>query len=344
MATVNIQPTIGTFFIAAITDVGLLGIATMQCFRYFLNFPDDPLLMKLVVAFVWVLEFLKSTLAINGAYDTAVVHWGVINNQFQQEPQGMPYSNHRGYLLSLMIRKSIMIFTPFIILVVHLFFIHRVWLIPGVVLGRKFLVPICLLVLTVACFALGVGAYAESILATQYEDADFTLTDRLTMASLGCALLVDWSVTGCLVFLFKEQRSSFNKTQRLMKKLIFYTVNIGLLTSICDLVVLILLNINFHPFDALYSIAVFEVLGNLYSNSLLAWLNSRTILSDELNRTRDLEHTSIAFRARDQFSTTQVSDTTPHRTTSNVSQVVFATQAYPVTKNKASLRAESDSE
>lgn len=113
----------------------------------------------------------------------------------------MPYSNHLGYLLSLMIRKSIMIFTvriaslrlspthliiqPFIILVVHLFFIHRVWLsqclfrckfackliVSGVVLGRKFLVPICLvsgiwycprliaeasrtyqLVLTVACF------------------------------------------------------------------------------------------------------------------------------------------------------------------------------------------------
>ncbi|EKM78888.1 hypothetical protein AGABI1DRAFT_107339 [Agaricus bisporus var. burnettii JB137-S8] len=329
MATVNIQPTIGTFFIAAITDVGLLGIATMQCFRYFLNFPDDPLLMKLVVAFVWVLEFLKSTLAINGAYDTAVVHWGDAIDLSNPNWQVyltilvcMPYSNHRGYLLSLMIRKSIMIFTS----------VAHAWGSSWEEIFGPYL------------SALGVGAYAESILATQYEDADFTLTDRLTMASLGCALLVDWSVTGCLVFLFKEQRSSFNKTQRLMKKLIFYTVNIGLLTSICDLVVLILLNINFHPFDALYSIAVFEVLGNLYSNSLLAWLNSRTILSDELNRTRDLEHTSIAFRARDQFSTTQVSDTTPHRTTSNVSQVVFATQAYPVTKNKASLRAESDSE
>ncbi|XP_006459534.1 hypothetical protein AGABI2DRAFT_116497 [Agaricus bisporus var. bisporus H97] len=333
MATVNIQPTIGTFFIAAITDVGLLGIATMQCFRYFLNFPDDPLLMKLVVAFVWVLEFLKSTLAINGAYDTAVVHWGVINNQFQQEPQ-VDYDFYTFYH-----SRCTPIFHPQM---------------SGVVLGRKFLVPICLLVLTVACFALGVGAYAESILATQYEDADFTLTDRLTMASLGCALLVDWSVTGCLVFLFKEQRSSFNKFNPAtheeadflysQHRIAYKSWVLRRGESICDLVVLILLNINFHPFDALYSIAVFEVLGNLYSNSLLAWLNSRTILSDELNRTRDLDHTSIAFRARDHFSTTQVSDTTPHRTTSNVSQVVFATQAYPVTKNKASLRAESDSE
>jgi len=67
MALVNLQPTIGTFFIAAITDVGcvkltslpflcvtervvrLLGILTLQSFRYFLNFPDDHILVKFVV-------------------------------------------------------------------------------------------------------------------------------------------------------------------------------------------------------------------------------------------------------------------------------------------------------
>ncbi|KAJ3569455.1 hypothetical protein NP233_g5037 [Leucocoprinus birnbaumii] len=159
-------------------------------------------------------------------------------------------------------------------LVVHGFFISKVWQSKtGSIISAR------------GDFAMGTAAYVTATMSSDYEDILRGTPSRFATAALGCAVGADWLITGSLVKFFKESKSQFPRTSHLLRKLIFYAVNMGLLTSLADVVVLILSNV---PWPSLnfYQLAVFEVVGNLYANSLLACLNARDMVSEELELER----------------------------------------------------------
>ncbi|KAF8881875.1 hypothetical protein BD779DRAFT_1544613 [Infundibulicybe gibba] len=68
----------------------------------------------------------------------------------------------------------------------------------------------------------------------------------------------------------------------MINRLVFYAINVGILISATDLVVLALSSSGPHFSTVnLYYLALFEIVGNLYANSLLASLNARTSLRQQ---------------------------------------------------------------
>ncbi|KAF5350621.1 hypothetical protein D9756_008619 [Leucocoprinus leucothites] len=131
-----------------------------------------------------------------------------------------------------------------------------------------------------------VGAVASvGTLSSDYEQILRGTASKFATAALACAVGADWLITGSLVKFFRDSQNEYPKTNQLLKKLIFYSVNMGLLTSLADVVVLVLANVPW-SFLNFYQLTVFEIVGNLYANSFLACLNARDMVSEELQMER----------------------------------------------------------
>ncbi|KAL9713310.1 hypothetical protein Ac2012v2_002915 [Leucoagaricus gongylophorus] len=82
----------------------------------------------------------------------------------------------------------------------------------------------------------------------------------------------DLVIAASLCVILHQSRTGFKRSDTMIKKLIIYSVNTGLLTSLCAVASLISIVFAGHTF--LY-IMFFFCIGRLYSNSLLGALNSR---------------------------------------------------------------------
>ncbi|KAJ3502568.1 hypothetical protein NLJ89_g8830 [Agrocybe chaxingu] len=96
--------------------------------------------------------------------------------------------------------------------------------------------------------------------------------------SLGADILIASSIT----FLLMKGRNNTSQTDDILRKLITYTINTGLLTVICTLMTLILAQAYSHTF---YDTIFYFPLSKCYVNSALAFLNTR----DSLRADGDME-------------------------------------------------------
>ncbi|KAG7451139.1 uncharacterized protein BT62DRAFT_1071734 [Guyanagaster necrorhizus] len=106
------------------------------------------------------------------------------------------------------------------------------------------------------------------------------------------AILSDILIAIGLCLLLERSRTDFANTNYLIKTLIGYAITRCLLTSLMAVVEVIVFVTKPNSF---YSFAIDFVIGKLWSNSLLASLNSRRSLRDTFNR-KDSGSMSIGFR------------------------------------------------
>ncbi|KAL4075443.1 hypothetical protein J3A83DRAFT_4369599 [Scleroderma citrinum] len=85
----------------------------------------------------------------------------------------------------------------------------------------------------------------------------------------------DIMIMGCLCYLLQKYRTGFRRSDAIITRLIIFSVNTGLLTSI--LAIASLITISLWPDDFIY-IAFYFCLGRMYCNTLLATLNVRQII------------------------------------------------------------------
>ncbi|KAF9058409.1 hypothetical protein BDP27DRAFT_380167 [Rhodocollybia butyracea] len=90
-------------------------------------------------------------------------------------------------------------------------------------------------------------------------------------------LPVDFAIAGSLCILLYKRRTGFRRTKTLINTLILYAVNRCIFTSVVALVEALAVGIA--PDSYWYSAAEY-VIGQLYTNSLLAMLNSQDSISD----------------------------------------------------------------
>ncbi|KAK0448158.1 hypothetical protein EV421DRAFT_1924255 [Armillaria borealis] len=95
------------------------------------------------------------------------------------------------------------------------------------------------------------------------------------------AILSDLLIALGLCLLLQRSRTNFANTNYIIKTLVGYAITRCLLTSIMTVVEVVLIA---QPQTPFYSFAVDFVIGKLWSNSLLASLNSRRSLRDTFNR------------------------------------------------------------
>ncbi|KAJ7683932.1 hypothetical protein B0H14DRAFT_912656 [Mycena olivaceomarginata] len=258
VASFNLDTTIGVFQIGVLVSYVLFGVMMTQMYIYYTRFPDDSLKLKVLVAFVWVGEIAHALCVGHTLYV-----WTISDYAHPPDP------------LLAAVPKSLdiaILFTGGIILCVQGFFAFRIYR-----FSRKISIPI---IISILAFLRLVGAallFAES---WQMKSLDGYIAQWQWLANCGWSVSAanDLTITVTLVFLLYRERDNVHKrTAAMVDKLILWTLETGFLTSvgaIVELACFIAMDKNF------IWLAFYVVSPRLYSNSLLASLNSRVTLRE----------------------------------------------------------------
>jgi len=97
----------------------------------------------------------------------------------------------------------------------------------------------------------------------------------LLYTALASGVFGDVLITTSICVLLNHNRSGFKSSDSLINTLMVYTINTGLVTSLCAMACLVSFAIWPHTF---IFVAIYFVLGKLYVNTILAVLNTRSFL------------------------------------------------------------------
>jgi len=243
---------IGVFF-----SLVLFGIVVMQGYVYFHNCRSDRAGLKLLVGSLLFFELCHSVASCHAIYYFTVVLAGI--------PELKKAAN--SYSLSLT-----PVFETIITALVQGFFAYRIRLLSG----RLHISLVC----WVLCFLRFVGGIAmatEGFLDIPKEPDYFHLQDTygwLITSALNVGVVLDLLITVSLCFYIRQLYTPYNlpKSEELIHRLITWTIQTGLITSLTSVAVVISFQTMKHNFVWL---ALYTFLAKLYSNSLLVSLNSR---------------------------------------------------------------------
>ncbi|KAF9459322.1 hypothetical protein BDZ94DRAFT_1300644 [Collybia nuda] len=249
-ATLDLSNTLGALLIGTIISTLLFGVTCLQTFYYFQNHGSDRLLIKLLITILLVSETLHTV------FSTYSIYYYVIVNY--DNPVTLLDSNWS--ISAEFAQSSVAVFA------VHIFYTRRVYYV------SKKNVP-----LAATIFALALVHFGTHIVLTVkcFQIHLFKLSSRV-VPYLGTSLLLaaatDIAIVASLSFYLHKNRSGVQNTDTLVNRLILHAVSNGILTSVLDVLVFIFALL--YPQNMIY-IALYQVISNLYVNSVLATLNSR---------------------------------------------------------------------
>ncbi|KDR69561.1 hypothetical protein GALMADRAFT_145313 [Galerina marginata CBS 339.88] len=254
MPTLDLNDTFGALLIGVVLSAGLFGVTCSQVFYYSQNYASDGILIKGAVATLLILEGLHSAFSIHAIY-----YYTILN-----------YLNPLALIQATWSAIMTLGISSLIILVVHLFYVRRVYHV-----SRKN-IPLVTLLAALSLGHFGTGI-AVTVRAFQLEFfAAFSRSSRIVAASLSLAVATDILTAASLSYYLHTSRSGIERTDTLINKLMAYAINNGILTSLFDIIVLTFDTVE--PNNLIF-LAIFQVVGNLYTNSMMATLNSRHSLS-----------------------------------------------------------------
>ncbi|KDR70469.1 hypothetical protein GALMADRAFT_144753 [Galerina marginata CBS 339.88] len=258
--------TFGAYTIATFVTAVFLMESMDQAWHYFNTYSDRPIIKYTVGALV-ALEMLHLAVSIHALYFFLITNYlnplALLQNVWSLNVYSLivlPLS-----WTMLMDYTKDYIRHHLIVLLVHLSYAMRIYHVSG----KKKVIALAIGFVSLIHCALGwvVVAVLQN-LAFQRP----VLSEMLTKAVLASAIPIDVIIAYTLCYYLHTNRSGMKQTDRLINRLMMYTINCGVLTSILDIVTLALLIAR--PMDLLF-FAVSQVLATVYSNSLLATLNSR---------------------------------------------------------------------
>jgi len=231
--------------------MGLWGASTVQLYYYFDQYPRDAWSIKAMVVTVWSLDAAHQGLITHSAYNYLIKN----------------YFNPAHLLILEKTLLDMVLLNAIICAIVQGFFIYRVWRLSG----HNYFV-----VVTLSLFSLG---QSLSILIYYIKAFNFkTLEELSTLFVLEKVLNVfgvvsDFSIAGTLIFLLHRSRTGWKQTDTIVNRLILFSVNTGLVTSLCAIFALIFVSV--FPNTFIY-ITFYMLISKMYTNSLLATLNARS--------------------------------------------------------------------
>ncbi|OCH93186.1 hypothetical protein OBBRIDRAFT_885704 [Obba rivulosa] len=273
---VTLGNTLGAFLIGVIIAAALWGITVVQTYQYFRQSEDDPKLLKVMVIFLWILKTLHQVLLIHGIYTYVILDYGNL------EALAIP-------TWSLLAAPVIAVTMDSII---RGLFCLRVWK-----LGHNWFVVAPIMIFSMLQFA---GAVVWGGLASHLDNYDKFGRISLAFYLPTCAAIcADILIAASQLVMLWSLRTGFKRTDGIIRTLMLYVINTGLLTTVMTTLCLILYAAM--P-DTLVYAAVFHNLSGLLFNALLATYNARP----ELRATKNShgEVVSIPLANRSQPSTT----------------------------------------
>ncbi|KAJ7906905.1 hypothetical protein B0H13DRAFT_2332947 [Mycena leptocephala] len=258
----NLNVTLGAYQIGILLSYVLFGVTTTQMYIYYTRFPNDPLKLKSLVAFVWACEFAHALCIGHNLYVWTISSYGHPERVLGRAPDSFGVS----IFLSGVIAVCVPAFFSF-----RIYTLSKQLYIPVLTWTMVFLRLLGTSVLFVATFQM------KSLLAS------IAQWEWLTTATLSVGMANDLTIAASLVLILHKQRhNGLKRTAVLVDKMILWTLETGMLTSVTSVVELacyVTMKDNF------FWMAIFVVLPRTYSNSFLASLNSRATLRamDELS-------------------------------------------------------------
>ncbi|KAJ7629574.1 hypothetical protein B0H17DRAFT_1340027 [Mycena rosella] len=308
--------TMGSMLLGVIVSAVLYGISLLQCLFYFTRYDRDPLYLKTLVITTLVLDTLHLIFVIHTVY-----HY-LISSYYKND------------VLQVMIWSVSLEALPTGVTaaLVQSFYAYRVWRMShhNVILTGMILLLVMatsgVLNLTHKLPPLRIAGrslwYCMGVLALEARTYERLLRiSPLTISINGLSTGADVIITTTMCFMLRQTRPASLATETMINRLILFTINTGLLTSLCAVASLVSLIVS--PKTLIYA-SFYFCIGRLYSNSLLASLNARTVIRGQIN---DID------------TNFHIKSTYVRRTRSNLSRDVFATPA-----TELSIQIEQESE
>ncbi|KAJ7493307.1 hypothetical protein B0H11DRAFT_956795 [Mycena galericulata] len=247
-----LDKTLGVSFIGVVVAAGLHGVSCVQAWWYYTHTNDNwPL--KFLVGAVMVFDTVHQALISHTVYTYLITNY---NNAAELKE----------IVWSLLVE---VLFNGLTALLVQSFLTVRVWRLSN---GNKWLTGVAT-VLVLGEFGCVLAYVAMSLrLHTFVQLAELKF---LSISVNALAAAGDVFIAGTLCFLLLSSRTGFQRSDTMIKKLVIFAVNTGLITSLCAIASLTSILAAKNTF--IY-ILFFFCMGRLYANSLLATLNARKMI------------------------------------------------------------------
>jgi len=231
----------------------LYGVLIVQMYIYYMHFTKDH---KGIKIFEWTLFLLETVFTIF----TTIAAW----NQF-----GKNWGDVQSLLLIDWSWEPLPALNGFLATMVQSFYVWRIYNLTKNIFIALFIESVSLMQCILAFFyGIRVSVEGRGI------DKLFALTNVISAWLVGAAVCdVLITVTIVTVLARANQRTRFKQTTNAITRLIRYTVETGLITSVMAVIELILWLTTGKEYNIHF--IGFLVLGKLYSNALVATLNSR---------------------------------------------------------------------
>ncbi|KAI6101526.1 hypothetical protein EV401DRAFT_2201663 [Pisolithus croceorrhizus] len=230
------------------------GAGLRLTYAYYMDYSEDGLTTKFMVAAVWVLDTLHISFMCHMLYYYLITNWGILTS--------LDYIVW-SYPASILV-------TSFVIAIVQCFFVHKVYHLCRSQLKWFVMAPIMLLVLAQLGFNLAivvvmlVNNTTTNALRTRF----YTVTPTVSVVALAEVLI---AVSLCILLYDGGSHSAVARMKRLLHTLIIYAINRCLLTLVVGIAQLTTDTDNMFA----WTMGLDFVVSKLYANSLLASLNIR---------------------------------------------------------------------
>ncbi|KAI0714316.1 hypothetical protein C8T65DRAFT_644692 [Cerioporus squamosus] len=244
-----LDATIGMIMIGMTVTASLFGVTSGQAMWYFRHYPRDRTFLKAMVRVIWGLDMVSLAF-----YFASMWQYLVDKQLFSFDGKPLPWTSNAQIICN-----------ACSIAIIQSFYMFRIW-----TLSKHKLLASVLGTFVTADFALGILLFVKSIQTT-----DITQFSKLTafdIAMSSCTAATDIMLCGTLVTLLARSRTGSTGSNRLINKLLFYTINTGLFTTICS--VLSLITVIVLPDTSVY-VMCYYIGSRMYSISLLSTLNAR---------------------------------------------------------------------
>lgn len=244
----------------------VVGLLCVFAYQYYMAFPKDPWLTKSLVGFLLFLQILNLIIITKMDYYYLITSFSILDNL-----------GSANWEWSMFIGLSVI--SAFC---VQIYYARRVFL-----LSRSFVFLISILLPAFGQLAFGLGTMIYT--ATLVEFDKFRAVTWICVAWLACSAACDLLIAGLQVMYLMKHRSPVTRTDILVKKLLFYIISTGSLTSV-------IVTIEFSSFAALgfnfAHVFLSYSAGGVYFLSLLANLLARREMQGKYTVSSDLPSAS----------------------------------------------------
>ncbi|KAF8314610.1 uncharacterized protein EI90DRAFT_418906 [Cantharellus anzutake] len=247
----------GGFLSGLVLQTILFGVITVQAFLYYRRFPTDHISLKFAVGFLWLVQTFQVITSTVSVRMTFIHHFGV------QSSTTVWYDTV--YQISMVICSTI----------VQIYFVFRLY---RLVSGSIWL-PALLALLIPAQVGTGFTIWVKANI-THGIESFVRPTRHLMISWLTLEAVADLMIAFAMSYFLHRRRTGFRQTDTVLRQLIVYAINTGLLTSVLALAVMFAFA--FYGFHFVHMMFVLP-LGGVYTASLLANLHSRSRLRAELH-------------------------------------------------------------